>query len=182
LTAENNHILLIKESLAGSVRAQKKLYDLYAQNMFNLCLRMLNKREEAEEMLQDAFSDAFLKLHSFRGESTFGAWLKQIVINKCINQLKRKSPELTFAAQLPDTADASADEGIDSIDAAEMAVRIKQAVSNLPDGSRTVFTLYMFEGYDHEEISQILGVSESTSKTQYMRARQLIREQLTRKI
>jgi len=90
------HKDIIEQSKLGESRAQYKLYQLYAKAMYNICMRMMTNREEAEDMLQDAFSEAFRRLASFRYESTFGAWLKQIVVNKCINELKRKRADLQF--------------------------------------------------------------------------------------
>jgi len=126
--------------------------------------------------LQESFTDAFMKLDSFRYESTFGAWLKRIVINKCINSINKKKVDLVFQDQPvePDAREESVDySGID------MDVqRIHQAVGKLPDGYRVIFSLYALEGYDHGEISQIMNISESTSKSQYLRAKQKIKELL----
>ena len=144
--------------------------------MFNICVRMLNSIEEAEDLLQESFTDAFMKLNSFRYESSFGAWLKRIVINKCINAINKKKVDLVFPDQPvePDTGDEEVDySGID------MDVQhIHGAVEKLPDGYRVIFSLYALEGYDHGEISQIMNISESTSKSQYLRAKQKIKELL----
>jgi len=145
--------------------------------MYNICYRMMNNKEEAEDILQESFTEAFMKLDSFRYESAFGVWLKRIVINKCINSLKRKKAELILTDNLPDTDDTV--NGEDNLDTRTLKVRdVQKAMEKLPQGYRVIFSLYLIEGYDHSEISQIMGVSESTSKSQYSRARQKIKELL----
>jgi RNA polymerase sigma-70 factor (ECF subfamily) len=168
------HREIIELSKEGNPRAQYQLYKLYSKAMFNICVRMLNNKEEAEDLLQESFTDAFMKLNSFRYESSFGAWLKRIVINKCINAIQKKKVDLVFP-DFPVEPDAG-DEALD-YSGIEMGVRrIHQAVEKLPDGYRVIFSLYALEGYDHGEISQILNISESTSKSQYLRAKQRIKE------
>ena len=165
---------LVERSKNGSREAQYQLYKLYSRAMFNICLRMMNTREEAEDMLQESFSEAFHRLGSFRHESTFGAWLKRIVINKCINALKLKKAKLEFfedMAKFGEIADTKEESSGLSVE------KIRNAMEQLPKGSRLIFSLYLLEGYDHQEISQILEISESNSKTQYMRAKQRLKEQ-----
>lgn len=160
--------------MAGNVKAQYQLYTLYSKAMYSICLRMMNRREEAEDILQEAFAEIFDKLETFRFESAFGAWAKRIVINKCINQLRKKKPDLRFEANVLDYD--SEDESTDFDDLKLQVEKVKKAISELPDGYRIIFSLYALEGYDHEEISTILGISESTSKTQYMRAKEKIKK------
>ena len=137
----------------------------------------MNGFEEAEDMLQEAFTEAFTKMHTFRYESTFGAWFKRIVVNKCINELRRRKTELVLFEEFH-TLD-SADENEKDVSDDKLNVgKIHQAIKKLPDGYRIVFSLYMLEGYDHSEISKILDVSESTSKSQYMRAKRKLKEML----
>lgn len=166
---------IIERSKRGDVRAQYELYNRYAKAMLNTSYRIVNNVETAEDILQEAFTEAFKKLGSFRYKSTFGAWLKRIVINKSINELKRRKTELVFV------------EDISSLDSKEMekdddyeinVKAIKKAIGQLPDGSRTVFSLYLMEGYTHKEIAEILNVSESNSKSQYLRAKRKIKELL----
>jgi len=167
---------IIEKSKHGSRDAQYQLYKLYSRAMFNICVRMMNHREEAEDMLQEAFSEAFRRIDSFRYESTFGAWLKRIVVNRCINEIRRKRAKLEFfedMAPFEEKLETGEDysRGL-SVD------HVRKAMEQLPKGSRMIFSLYLLEGYDHQEISQILDISESNSKTQYMRAKQRIRELL----
>lgn len=136
---------------------------------------MLNNKEEAEDVLQESFTDAFLKLHTFRHESSFGAWLKQIVVNKCINTLRKRKPDIFLSDSVPFNDETDTTEFED--DELQLKVeKIRRAIQLLPEGYRVIFSLYLLEGYDHEEIAEILNISESTSKTQYMRAKNKIRE------
>jgi len=132
--------------------------------MFNICQRMMNDKSDAEDMLQESFTEAFRRLDSFRHESTFGAWLKMIVINRCINEIKRKKAQLEFFDDMSPFEDEE-----DISDAQEIGLspeKIKKAMEDLPKGSRMIFSLYLLEGYDHQEISEILNISKSNSKTQ----------------
>jgi RNA polymerase sigma factor (sigma-70 family) len=167
------HRDIIELSKAGDPRAQYQLYQLYARAMYNLCYRMMNNREEAEDMLQEAFSEAFFRLGNFRFESAFGAWLKRITINKCINALKKKKADLVPAEELPDRS--LSEEDNNEIPGLSVE-QVQQAMEKLPEGYRIIFSLYLLEGYDHTEISQIMGIAEATSKSQYSRAKQRMKE------
>jgi len=138
---------------------------------------MLGNAEDAEDILQLAFVDVFRRLNQFRQESTIGAWIKRIVVNRCLDHLrKRKVMIESFDDQVHDTPQAEATNG-----ASELSYTvddIQRAVYTLPDGYRVVLTLYLFEGYDHEEISDILDISVSTSKSQYHRAKRKLRDTL----
>ncbi|MFC2079949.1 RNA polymerase sigma factor [Bacteroidota bacterium] len=160
----------------GDVGSQYKLYALYSKAMFNICFRMINHQEEAEDVLQEAFTYAFSRLSSFRFESAFGAWLKRIVVNTCINHLKKRRVDLVYTDTNYDVLPEE-----DSVDYGEIKFevdRVMKVVEELPDGYRIVFSLYLVEGYDHKEIAEILNISESTSKSQYLRAKTKIKEKL----
>ncbi len=173
------HKDLVEKSKRGSSKAQYQLYKLYSGAMFNTCYRMMRGREEAEDMLQEAFTEAFMKLGSFRFESTFGAWLKRITVNKCINEIKRKKADLEFCEDIGRFGEKPDED----VELPNLNVRmIKNAMEELPNGSRMIFQLYLLEGYDHREIAQILNVSESNSKSQYMRAKRRIKEILKDKV
>lgn len=169
----NIHADLIDRCLRGDATAQNQLYTLYARAMFNVCYRIVNDQNDAEDVLQDAFVSAFTGLDSWRGSATFGAWLKRIVVNKAINFLNKKKIDLV---QLDEAHEFVEEENtiVDNL----TVKRVKQAISQLPDGYRIVFSLYLLEGYDHGEIAEILGITESTSKSQYNRAKKKIRELL----
>jgi RNA polymerase sigma factor (sigma-70 family) len=144
--------------------------------MYSICYRMMNNAEEARDMLQESFIDAFHRLESFRFESTFGAWLKKIVINKCINALEKRKITWLNEEFSDDYACDLDNENINEEELQLSVDRVKKAMNRLPEGARIIFSLYLLEGYDHIEISEILHISESTSKTQFMRARQLVKE------
>ncbi|MGB0431306.1 MAG: RNA polymerase sigma factor [Bacteroidia bacterium] len=174
---EIKHLDLVNRCKQGDQRAFHKLYLLYSRAMFNICVRMMNNREEAEDLLQDAFVSAFKNIQNYREESTFGSWIKRIVINKCINAINKKSVELTELNEQIAKEDELEDEGSADLFYEDLSVDgIKQGIAQLSDGYRTVITLYLLEGYDHLEIAEILGISESTSKTQYLRAKKRLRE------
>ncbi|MDP3463499.1 MAG: RNA polymerase sigma factor [Bacteroidales bacterium] len=170
------HQDLIRQSIEGSRKAQYKLYQQYARAMYNICLRMMPGVEDAEDMLQESFAEAFRRLHTFRFESTFGAWLKRIVINRCINEMRRRKADLKYFEDMH-LFEGKPEEEVEetglSVD------KVRMAMKELPNGSRMIFSLYLLEGYDHLEIAEILNISVSNSKSQYMRARQKVKELLT---
>lgn len=150
---------------------QHALYQKYADAMYNICCRMIATTAEAEEVLQDAFLTIFDKIDSFSFQSTLGAWIKRIVINKCIDHLRLKKHSWT---ELNESIIAIPD---NQVDIPNVNIKlINDVVTALPSGYRTVFTLYAIEGYDHEEIAQVLNISEQTSKSQYHRAKEKIKE------
>ncbi len=163
------HAPLIEECRKGNSKAQFRLYNQYSKAMYNLAYRILNNREDAEDILQEAFVECFKNIESFRFESTFGAWLKKIVINKCINQVKKKKIDLLLCESLPTGIYEEENEVVYD------TKKIFKGIEKLPDGYRIILTLYLLEGYDHSEISQILGITESTSKSQYSRAKEKLR-------
>jgi RNA polymerase sigma-70 factor (ECF subfamily) len=167
------HAPIIEECRKGNSRAQFILYNQYSKAMYNLAYRILNNREDTEDILQDVFVECFRNIDSFRFESTFGAWLKKITINKCINQIKKKKIDLTLYDTLPSVTYEEENEVLYDTE------KIFKSIETLPDGYRIILTLYLLEGYDHSEISQILGISESTSKSQYSRAKEKLRNLLS---
>lgn len=179
------HTELVERCKLGERSAQYQLYKLYSKAMFNVCMRVLNQAEEAEDVLQDAFVDAFSHLHQFRQQSTFGAWLKQIVLNKAISQLRSRKAQWVDIETLQNGQDEYEPEDTNHSDQEDVELsveRVRQALLELPAGYRVVLNLYLFEGYDHEEISQVLGISESTSRTQYMRAKQKLMQVIKNRI
>jgi RNA polymerase sigma-70 factor (ECF subfamily) len=165
----NIHAQLIEKCKKGNSQAQFSLYKLYKKAMYNLAHRLLKHREDAEDILQEAFVDCFRSIGLFRFESTFGAWLKKILVNKCINHLRKKKIDLTLCDNLPPVVYEEEEE------VTYETSKIFKGIEMLPDGYRIILTLYLLEGYDHSEISQILGITESTSKSQYMRAKEKLR-------
>ena len=141
--------------------------------MYNVCMRIVNHVGEAEDILQEAFIDAFKGMQEFRGESTFGAWFKRIVVNKSVSYLRKRRMKL-----VEDVPDGVHEDTPVETDVNWEVQKVHRAIQQLPDGYRLVISLYLLEGYDHGEIAQILNITESTSKSQYNRAKARVREQL----
>ncbi len=170
---ENIHQEIIDQCREGSQKAQFQLYKLYYKPMYSVCMRLINNEAEAEDVMQEAFLKAFTKIDSYKGEVSFGAWLKRIVINRSLDHLKKKKVKFE---EISEKTNQIADYQMET---KEVNVRaIKDAIQKLPDGYRIVLSLYLIEGYDHEEISEILGISNSNSRTQYLRAKNKLRELL----
>ncbi|MGB4849723.1 MAG: sigma-70 family RNA polymerase sigma factor [Saprospiraceae bacterium] len=165
---------LITSCLKGNRSAQHTMYKRYCDAMYNLCYRILGSEPEAEDALQESFVDVFRRLDSFRGESSLGAWIKRIVINHCLNELKRR--KIIFEPIDDHFRETVTDDRNEDPDVEYDVKRVKDAIMKLPDGYRQVLTLYLIEGYDHGEIAGILGIQESGSKSQYSRARARLRE------
>lgn len=160
------HAGLIAQCKLNDRAAQQEVYRLYAKAMFNSAYRILKNEEDAKDILQEAFIDMYAKLDSFRGESSFGAWFKRIVVNKSLNFVKKKRHILI------DVSEVEVEEEIDEPQKFDYAIAdVKMAMNQLPEGYRLVFDLYMFEGFTHKEIAIELGVAEATSKSQLSRAK-----------
>ncbi|MFZ5941402.1 MAG: RNA polymerase sigma factor [Bacteroidota bacterium] len=172
-TYEDIHRDVIELCIKGDPAAQFRLYSLYSGAMYNVCLRMVRRQEEAEDLLQEAFTYAFSKLGTFRFESAFGAWIKRITVNTCINHLKKKRAELVLTDK---NLDRLEEDEVDYEDIEFKVEEVRKAIEQLPDGYRVVLSLYLLEGYDHQEIAGILNITESTSKSQYLRAKLKIKE------
>jgi RNA polymerase sigma-70 factor (ECF subfamily) len=166
---------LIERCKEGRRDAQFELYRLYSRAMYNTALRMVQHPHDAEDILQSVFVEVFSKLESFRHESSIGAWIKRITVNKCINFLKSRRLAFQELTVLNDRAEDHAPEP----ESPYTVEKINKAVAELPEGYRVVFSLYAIEGYDHEEIAQILNITEATSKSQYSRAKAKLRDMLT---
>ena len=172
----NIHEDLISRCRTGDRDAHYKLYKLYSKAMFNVGYRITRSEEEAEDVLQEAFISAFRNLDHYRGDATFGAWLKRIVVNKALNVLNKRKHE-----SMPDENeqwDVAEPEPIEEYREELTVDRVRQSIEKLPDGYRTVLSLYLLEGYDHQEIGEILKISESTSKSQLNRAKAKLKELL----
>lgn len=170
---KNIHQDIIDQCRKGDQKAQFQLYKLYYRPMYNICLRIVNDEMEAEDAMQEAFLKAFKKIDTYKGEVSFGAWLKKIVINRSLDYLKKRKVKFEeISAKTTEIGDCQ-------MEIKEVNLEtIKKAIQNLPDGYRVVISLYLIEGYDHEEISQILGISNSNSRTQFLRAKIKLRELL----
>jgi len=176
----DKHYHLVVECKQGSKKACYDLYRLYSKAMLNVAFRIVGDIGDAEDILQESFVDAFSKLKDFRQETTFGLWLKQIVINRSVNLLRKRRVEwVSLDDEHIETL--SDDEVDDDEDVQYKVLLIKEAMKELPDGYRVVLSLYLLEGYDHEEIGQVLGITENTSRTQFLRAKRKLCEILEKK-
>ena len=171
----NIHKDLIGACRQNDRKAQLEIYKLYYKAMYNTSLRIVNDPMEAEDIMQDSFLDAFRKIDSYRGESSFGSWLKRIVINRSIDVVKRSRQVLSIEESNLDIPDSGEDE--DNIEILSLrADEIRKAILMLPENYRLVLSLYLLEGFDHEEISQVLGISNSLSRIRFFRAKQKLLE------
>lgn len=161
------HKNLVEKCKSGDRGSQYKLYALYVDAMYNVCMRMLESKEDAEDIVQDSFVSAFKNINTFRYKSTFGSWLKRIVINKSINFLKMQKIPVTTLDNHEFYLTDEVDEEVETTD----LQKIKEGIKLLPDGYKQIIMMYLIEGYDHIEIGEILGISTSTSKSQYHRAK-----------
>ena len=170
----NIHQDLLDRCLEGDKKAQFEIYRLYYKSMYNSSLRIVNVTEEAEDIMKESFLTAFRNLKGYGGEVSFGSWLKKIVINRSLDVLrKRKVLFEELHAELPVANELESE--VESITVEE----VKLAINSLSDGYRTILSLILLEGYDHEEVSEILGIKNVTSRTQFSRARQRLKEILT---
>ena len=165
---------IVSKCQAGEQRAFREVYNRYARAMYNTCFRIVNNHADAEDLLQEGFTQAFRRINSFDGRATFGYWLKRIMINTCISYVRKK--------KLPmDPLETNQDIMQDDDSTSQFPYEIEQihsCIQALPTGYRTVLSLYLLEGYDHKEIAEILEVAESTTRSQYIRARKKLQENL----
>jgi len=169
---------LIERAKLGDQQAMYRLYKTHVQAMYNTCIRIVANQFDAEDIIQESFVSAFNNLNSFRGDSTFGVWLKRIVINKSLNALKKKKHTFTELDNLQVAYEESEDEDFPEV----LPETIHQAIKSLPEKARVILNLYLFEGYLHKEIAEMLEISESTSKSQYQRARKLLQEKIRKEL
>ncbi|MEM7655341.1 MAG: RNA polymerase sigma factor [Bacteroidota bacterium] len=167
---------LIEQCKQGDRKAQHTLYNRYLRAMHRVAMRITGDSVEAEDVIQEAFVRAFRNLNKFKGDATFGAWLKRIVINTSINHLKKRKGE--FVDIEDERLELPNEEVIPGPATSWNMQQIEAAMHQLPDGYRSVFQLYLLEGYDHKEIGSILNISEATSKSQFSRAKRKMRELL----
>jgi RNA polymerase sigma factor (sigma-70 family) len=169
---------IIERCRKGEVSAQFILYKEYSKAMYNIAIRFLNNKMDAEDILQESFVSAFEKLGELVSNNAFGSWLKRIVINNCITHIRNNRVNFDdiegYVSVIPDVDD----ENEFCLDPAI----VHDSIKNLPPGGRTVLVLHILEGYKHREIAEMLGISESTSKTQYRRALELLNRELKQKL
>ncbi|MBK8089999.1 MAG: RNA polymerase sigma factor [Chitinophagaceae bacterium] len=165
--------VLIEKSIIGDERAFKKLYDMIAGKMYSLCLRQTDNTQDANDIFQSAFTRLFLNLKSFRYEGSFEGWARRVFVNTCLDFYKKKNIHFIESNEdLP--SEANGFTGFDKLALEDLFSLVKK----LPHGQRTVFNLYLVEGYDHKEIAEMLQISESGSKAQLHRAKNQLKKLL----
>lgn len=170
---------IVQKCKAQNRKAQLKLYRQYCEGMFLVALRYVKNKNDAEDVVQDAFIKAFKNLDQFVGEVTFGAWLKRIVINQCLDFLKVKR------LQTSDLDEGRTEESFDDdwhVNDRISVEQVKLAIQKLPDKYRLVLMMYLLEGLDHTEISDFLNITGTASRTRLMRGKNLLKEMLKNKI
>lgn len=164
--------------LQNNPAAQRELYNRYSPKMLSVCYRFAQSREDAEDMLQEGFIKVFTQIHTFQNKGSFEGWVRRIIVHTCINFLKKyrkfnENVELAYAGYIP-----VKEETMPSIMQAKQVV---ECIRLLPIGYRTVLNLYAIEGYNHKEIAEMLEIEESTSRSQYTRAKSMLEGILTKK-
>lgn len=165
---------LLEAILRQDAKAQRLLYERFARKMFGVCLRYTRSREEAEDYLQDGFLKVFQKLSSFKKEGSLEGWIRRVIVNTCLGHIRQQKLSWDELDEINEPAEAA--EVLDKLHASDLLELIRQ----LPAGFRTVFNLYAIEGYAHQEIASLLGISEGTSKSQFARARRQLVEKVNR--
>jgi RNA polymerase sigma-70 factor (ECF subfamily) len=166
---------LITGCLNGDRRTQKELYDLYSRKMMGVCLRYVSDRETARDLLQEGFIKVFSSIGSYAGTGAFEGWMRTVFVNGALEYL-RKTDILRDSVDTGSIENLSGDE--ESAVSRLSAEELMNLIQRLPEGFRTVFNLYAIEGYSHKEIARMLHITESTSRSQYVRARKWLQEQI----
>ena len=169
---------VVEQCKANDRKAQIQLYKQYCEGMFCVAMRYVQNSDDAEDVIQESFIKAFQKIHQFKGEVTFGAWLKRIVINKSIDFLKARKQRLVALDEnylhLAEDDDWTVENDI-TID------QVKLAIDQLPEKYKYVVMMFLIEGFDHREISQVLKLTETTSRTRLLRGKNYLKELLKEK-
>ncbi len=168
---------IIDRCRKGDRQAQFQLYKLYYKPMYNISLRIVSDKMEAEDIMQESFLSAFKNINNYEGKVSFGAWLKRIVINRSLDYLKKKKIKFEEINEKMNVAD----EPVFMETEANSLEKIKKAIDELPEKYRIVLSLFLFEGYSHEEVAETLEISNVASRTQFFRAKQKLKEILKQK-
>ncbi len=169
---------ILQGCLKNHAAAQRELYQRFSPKMLAVCFRFAHNREDAEDMLQDGFIKVFLQMHTFQSKGAFEGWIRRIMVHTCINHLK-KNKRFNESVDIIQASSAQIRE--ENIPSIVQAKQIVDCIRLLPIGYRTVLNLYAIEGYSHKEISGMLDIEESTSRSQYTRARQMLEDILVRR-
>lgn len=165
---------LITDCIQGCRKSQKKLYDILSPKMYAVCLKFYPNSSEAEDILQEGFIKLFNNLKNFRGEGSFEGWARRIFVNTAIQHFRNQKPLSVCASEYENILSCRSANGLQNLYVKD----IINIANDLSTGYRIVFRLYAIEGYSHKEISEMLGIQESTSKSQYLRAKASIRQRI----
>ena len=169
---------ILQGCLQNNATSQRELYSRYSPKMLAVCYRFAHNREDAEDMLQEGFIKVFSQIHTFRSQGAFEGWIRRIVVHTCINHLKKNKRFNESVDIIHANSIQVREESVPSI---VQAKQIVECIRLLPMGYRTVLNLYAIEGYTHKEIAEMLDIEESTSRSQYTRAKQMLEEVLVKK-
>jgi len=181
LIEKSNHTIsesdLIKGCIGGDRRLQQELYERFASKMYAVCLRYANNSNDAQDLLQEGFIKVYKNLHRFRAEGSFEGWIRRVFVNTSIEHFRRKAAQLATVSEKEENTIVDVD--VTALD--NLAEKdIINLIQELSPGYRTVFNLYVVEGYSHREIGDLLGISEGTSKSQLARAKAILQKKVTR--
>jgi len=174
----NLHQDLLDGCKSGDQKAQFQIYKLYYKAMYNTSLRIVNNTMEAEDVMQEAFLSAFEKIETYSGTVSFGAWLKKIVINRSLDALGKRKAVFEDIESHTGIRDDGPEDSLRNEEIDIQIGAVKEAIEKLPDGYRVILSLYLLEGYDHDEIAEIMKISSSTSRSQLSRAKQKLISEL----
>ena len=170
----NIETTVVLKAMGGNDLAKGMLYKQYSTAMFNICTRMTGDKNQAQDILQDAFILAFKNISQVKNELNFGGWLKRIVINECIKHSKKSVKWFDLEEEHEQLYNSDENSWFHHVD----LEKVHEEIKNLPDGCRQIFNLYVLEDFHHKKIAEVLNISESTSKSQYQRARMLLKQRL----
>ena len=176
---KETNIHLIEQCRKGNRSAQLALYKQFATRLYNVCLRIIGNPQDAEEAMQDSFLKVFTRLEQYQAGTSFEAWLQQIAVRTAIDYVRRQLPEGEDLTD--DYAELADDDTPDEEELQCSVAQVKAACQQLPAGYRVVLSLYLFEGYDMEEIASILHIRPASVRSQYLRGKRKLLEQLTKK-
>lgn len=170
---------LVTECIKGNAKAQRLLFDKFSQKMLGVCLRYTKSQDEAEDALQEGFVKAFSKLNDFSNQGSLEGWIRRIMVNTSLDAIRKNTK---FIKDVPlDSVDYQIGNN-DFIVEGLNAEDLMKLINSMPEGYKVIFNMFAIEGYSHQEISTTLGISESTSKSQYMRAKGYLRNRLEVKV
>ncbi len=167
----NLHEQLLRECRQGNRKSQFEIYKLYYKAMFNTSFRIVNNFPDAEDIMQESFLKAFQNLDKYKGEVSFGAWLKRIVVNRSLDYLRKRKVDFVEIENEPEIISEVEHESSWEVEENTRYETVIKEINNLPEGYKIILTLYLLEGYNHNEIAEMMKISPSTSRSQFNRAK-----------